>query len=103
MVRIPRKFLGAYCAGLDTVKSMTDDPVISKFLNKVMFDEIVHLFHCLEAERRAYAKTIMERFANPHIRHELISIALIHYPSGKCGYYRPSRTTLPNMARHPLD
>jgi tagaturonate reductase len=68
--------LAAYCAGLDTVKSMTDDPVVSKFLNKLMFDEIVPFVPLPDAERRAYAETIMERFANPHIRHELISIAL---------------------------
>jgi tagaturonate reductase len=41
-----------------------------------MFDEIVPFVPLPEAERRAYAETIMERFANPHIRHELISIAL---------------------------
>jgi tagaturonate reductase len=68
--------LAAFSAGLDTVKSMTDDPVVSKYLAKVMFDEIVPFVPLPDAERRAYAETIMERFANPHIRHELISIAL---------------------------
>ena len=68
--------LAAFCAGLDTVKSMTDDPVVAKYLNRVMFDEIVPFVPLPEAERRAYAETIMERFANPSIRHELISIAL---------------------------
>lgn len=68
--------LAAFCAGLDTVKSMTEDPVVSKYLNKVMFDEIVPFVPLPDAERRAYAETIMERFANPYIRHELISIAL---------------------------
>jgi tagaturonate reductase len=68
--------LGAYCAGLDTVQQMTEHAVVSKFLNRVMFDEIVPFVPLPDAERRAYADTIMERFANPHIRHELISIAL---------------------------
>lgn len=68
--------LGAYSAGLDTVKSMTEDPVVSKYLKQVMFEEIVPFVPLPDAERRAYADTIMERFANPHIRHELISIAL---------------------------
>ena len=31
---------------------------------------------CPTAERRAYAETVAERFANPFLRHELISIAL---------------------------
>ena len=68
--------LAAYCAGLDSVKSMTEDAVVSAYLNKVMFDEIVPFVPLPEAERQAYAKTIMERFANPNIIHELISIAL---------------------------
>lgn len=68
--------LASYCAGLDTVQQMTEDPVVSKYLHKVMFDEIVPFVPLPDAERRAYADSIMERFANPHIRHELISIAL---------------------------
>ena len=68
--------LAAYCAGLDTVQAMTDDPVVAKYLQQVMFDEIVPFVPLPDAERRAYAETIMERFANPSIRHELISIAL---------------------------
>ncbi len=68
--------LAAFSAGLDTVKSMTEDPVVAKYLNTVMFDEIVPFVPLPDAERLAYAETIMERFANPHIRHELISIAL---------------------------
>lgn len=68
--------LAAYRAGLDTVKSMMDDEVVSAYLNKVMFEEIVPFVPLPEAERQSYAATIMERFGNPYIRHELISIAL---------------------------
>ena len=68
--------LAAFCAGLDTVQSMTEDTVVSKFLDRVMFEEIVPFVPLPDAERLAYAQTIMERFANPSIRHELISIAL---------------------------
>jgi len=68
--------LASYSAGLDTVQQMTEDAVVSKYLHKVMFDEIVPFVPLPDAERKAYADTIMERFANPHIRHELISIAL---------------------------
>ena len=68
--------LASFSAGLDTVREMTEDAVVSKYLNKVMFEEIVPFVPLPDAERKAYAETIMERFANPHIRHELISIAL---------------------------
>lgn len=68
--------LAAYRGGLDTVKSMMDDPIVSAYLHKVMFDEIVPFVPLPEAERQSYAATIVERFSNPFIRHELISIAL---------------------------
>ncbi|WP_109118515.1 tagaturonate reductase [Azospirillum sp. TSO22-1] len=68
--------LAAFCAGLDTVKSMMDDATVAAYLNRVMFEEIVPYVPLPEAERQQYARTIMERFGNPYIRHELISIAL---------------------------
>jgi tagaturonate reductase len=68
--------LAAYCAGLDTVQSMTTDETVSAYLRRVMFDEIVPFVPLPEAERQSYATTIVERFGNPFIRHELISIAL---------------------------
>ncbi len=68
--------LAAYCAGLDTVKAMMDDVTVAAYLNTLMFKEIVPFVPLPEEERQLYARTIMERFANPFIRHELISIAL---------------------------
>jgi tagaturonate reductase len=68
--------LAAYCAGLDTVQQATEDPVVSAYLRHIMFEEIVPFVPLPEPERQSYAASIMERFANPFIRHELISIAL---------------------------
>ncbi|MDR3537028.1 MAG: tagaturonate reductase [Acetobacteraceae bacterium] len=68
--------LAAYCAGLDTVQEMTEDPVISGYLRQVMFKEIVPFVPLPDAERLSYAEATMERFGNAFIRHELISIAL---------------------------
>jgi len=68
--------LAAYLAGLDTVEEMTKDPQISDFLRHTLTEEIVPQVPLPDPERRAYAATILERFANPFIRHELLSIAL---------------------------
>ncbi len=68
--------LAAYAAGLDTVQQMMEDAEVSAYLRRVMFQEIVPFVPLPEAERQAYAASIWERFANPFIRHELISIAL---------------------------
>ena len=68
--------LAAFCGGLDTVGEMMNDSVTLRFLQRVMFDEIVPFVPLPEAERRHYAESVLERFANPYIRHELLSIAL---------------------------
>lgn len=68
--------LAAFSAGLDTVREMIDDPVVSAYLKRVMFDEIVPFVPLPVEECRAFAESVMERFANPHIRHELIAISL---------------------------
>jgi tagaturonate reductase len=68
--------LTAWLAGLDTVEEMAKDPQISSFLHHLMFDEIAPQAPPPDAERRAYAATVLERFANPFIRHDLLSIAL---------------------------
>jgi tagaturonate reductase len=68
--------LAAYGAGLDTVEQTMSDPIVSAYLRHIMFEEIVPFVPLPEPERQSYAAGIMERFANPFIRHELISIAL---------------------------
>ncbi len=68
--------LASYCAGLDTVTEMIEDPVVSRYLNQVMFSDIVPFVQLPDAERNSYAASIMERFGNTFIRHELISITL---------------------------
>ena len=68
--------LAAFGAGLNTVLEMTQDATISALPRALMFDGIVPFVPLPSAERDRYARTILERFANPHIRHELISISL---------------------------
>jgi tagaturonate reductase len=68
--------LAAFCGGLDTVGEMMNDRVMGNFLQRVVFDEITPFVPLPEAERRHYAESVLERFANPYIRHELLSIAL---------------------------
>jgi tagaturonate reductase len=68
--------LAAYIAGLDTVRDMVDDPVFGPFVTRAVFDEILPTVALPDAEKRAYAESVLERFRNPFVRHELISIAL---------------------------
>ncbi len=68
--------LGAFLAGLDTVGAMMDDEVFGRFLRQAVFGEIVPALRMDDAERRGYANAVLERFRNPFIKHELLSISL---------------------------
>jgi tagaturonate reductase len=67
--------LAAFLAGLDTVAEMVGDPLFSRALKRVLFAEIAPYVPLPDAERLAYARSVLERLGNPFIRHELISIA----------------------------
>jgi tagaturonate reductase len=66
----------AFLAGLDTVGDAIRDPLFSRYLNALMFDEIAPRVPLPAEQREAYAHSVFERFANPFLRHELISITL---------------------------
>ncbi len=66
----------ALLQGLDTVKSCLDDEVMSAFLKKCVFEEIIPTLDLPEDELLSYANSVMSRFSNPYIKHYLSSIAL---------------------------
>ncbi len=68
--------LPAYLAGLDTVGEAIADPDFSRYVEKLMFEEVAPYVDLPEAERLAYGRSVLERFSNPFLRHELSAIAL---------------------------
>ncbi|MDR0589396.1 MAG: tagaturonate reductase [Spirochaetaceae bacterium] len=68
--------LAAYLYGLDTVEQCIHDPLIIKMMKRGIFDEIIPSMEGDEAELIQYAQDVLERFANPYIKHLLLSIAL---------------------------
>ena len=66
----------ALLSGLDTVKSCIDDPVMHEHLRKCVFEEIIPTLDLPRDELYSYAKSVLERFGNPYIKHYLSSIAL---------------------------
>ena len=53
-----------------------ENPEIENWLKAVLFEEIIPTLEGDKDELETYANEILERFANPFIRHELQSIAL---------------------------
>ncbi|MBN2684767.1 MAG: tagaturonate reductase [Pontiellaceae bacterium] len=68
--------LAAYLGGLDTVKEMMEDVDFGRFVRESIFDEIVPALRMERVQVEAYANSVVERFQNPFIRHELLSISL---------------------------
>jgi len=67
--------LAAFLAGLDTVFEMVEDPLFQRVVSEVAFEELAPSVPLPETERLGYARSVLERFGNPFIRHELLSIA----------------------------
>ncbi|MGO8751564.1 MAG: tagaturonate reductase [Thermoguttaceae bacterium] len=68
--------LAAFLGGLNTVREMMEDRVFGRFLEKAVFEEILPTVSLPDRDRRDYAQAVLERFRNPFLRHELLSIAL---------------------------
>ena len=66
----------AYLHGLRTVKESMDDSFINQFIHEAIFNEIIPTLDLNKAELTQFANDVLERFQNPFIRHELISISL---------------------------
>lgn len=66
----------AYLAGIDTVGEAVSDPVIGKFVRDFIFEEVNPTIALPQDEMTAFANSVIERYQNPYIRHELMSIAL---------------------------
>ena len=68
--------LAAFHAGLNTVPEMMEDELLGRFVRRAVFEEILPGVPLPAQEKADYAEAVLERFRNPFIRHELLSISL---------------------------
>ena len=66
----------ALLSGLDTVKSCVDNDIMREHIRKCVFEEIIPTLDLPRDELIAYANGVLERFANPYIKHYLSAISL---------------------------
>ena len=66
----------AYLHGFRTVGESVEDPSMLAYLEQAIYEEIIPSMDYSKDELNAFAADVLERFANPFIRHELKSIAL---------------------------
>lgn len=90
----------SYLAGNDTVLESMKDEQIAAFMNETIYNEVIPTLDLPRDDLLAFAEAVKERFANPFIRHELLSIALNSvskwrarvFPSVKEYYLRYDKT-----------
>lgn len=72
-----------YLSGLNTVKECCEDPVVGKFVHKVMFEELMQTLNLPMEELQKFASDVMDRFRNPYVKHFVTSIMLNSFPKFK--------------------
>lgn len=66
----------SYLSGIDTVRETIEDQQLGKFVKEFIFNEVVPTINIPQDQMISYANSVLERYSNPFVRHELMSIAL---------------------------
>jgi len=68
--------LGAYLGGHDIVRECMNDATVLGFMNKMLLSEIVPILPLDQEDCKNFAAAVQDRFNNPFVNHELMSISL---------------------------
>ena len=68
--------LGAYLGGYDIVRDCMHDDVILGYMNKMLHEEIIPTLPLDKKDLESFASAVADRFNNPFINHEILSISL---------------------------
>ena len=72
-----------YLSGVDTVREALEHDILGKYINKVMFDELLETLDLPKEELENFANAVLDRFANPFVKHQVTSIMLNSFPKYK--------------------
>ncbi|MBQ4427011.1 MAG: tagaturonate reductase [Oscillospiraceae bacterium] len=68
--------LGAYLGGYDIVRDCMHNDTIRGYMNKMLYDEVIPTLPLDKADLESFAAAVQDRFNNPFVNHELMSISL---------------------------
>ena len=68
--------LASFLAGNDIVLESMNDKTVRTFMENTIFNEVIPTLSLPEAECKEFANAVIERFENPYVKHQLLSIAL---------------------------
>ncbi len=95
----------AYLCGIELVKDAVENNNIALFVQNLLDNEIIPNLGMPEDYLKDYAETVLNRFRNPFINHQLLSISLNSMTKFKTrllpqflGYYKTNSTVPPLMS-----
>ncbi len=62
------------------MRDACQDPDVGRYIHKVMFDELIETIDLPQGRTRTFANSVMERFTNPFVDHQVTSIMLNAFP-----------------------
>lgn len=68
--------LGAYLAGFDIVRDCMHDATVLGYMNQMLYDEVIPTLPLDRQDLMDFAAAVQDRFNNPFVNHELMSISL---------------------------
>ncbi len=66
----------AWLAGHNIVLDFINDPVFKKYLDILLFEEVIPTLPLPKDELENFANAVKDRFSNPYIKHKLLDISL---------------------------
>ena len=68
--------LGAYLAGFDIVRECMNDEIVRGYMNLMLDEEVIPTLPLDKKDLKEFAAAVQDRFNNPFVNHELMSISL---------------------------
>ena len=68
--------LGAYLAGYDIVRDCMHDETVLGYMNRMLYEEVIPTLPLDKKDLEDFAQAVQDRFNNPFVNHELMSISL---------------------------
>ena len=68
--------LGAYLSGQEIVRDCMHNDTIRNFMNKMLYEEVIPVLPLDKEDCEAFAAAVTDRFNNPFVDHQLLSISL---------------------------
>ena len=67
---------GAYLAGFDIVRDCMHDDTVREYMNRMLYEEVIPTLPLDRQDLEDFARAVQDRFNNPFVNHELMSISL---------------------------